>query len=306
MVELSVIGTLVLAVVGLIILFVSYSYGSLEPREIGILYNSIDKTIDREPYSGGAHFVGLFNSFIHFPGGYKAIEYSNSPTASSDPLSARTSDGVAIGISVSFQYQLIPSELAALYEQSGTDYEKTFRNIARDTLLQTAAEYQAKQFWTDRSSISESMLINMKTALKGAHANCASLQLLTVDIPTNLEKKIVDTQVEKQLSTTKVFEREAELIRQDIDIMQSACDQNITSISASAEAESYYIVQVAEAAASKRKINIQSEVLGYTIDSLLFSSTQMTSYLYLRAIEKQPNAIITVGLNSTVIQIKTG
>ena len=306
MVGLSVIGILVLVVVGIITLFIVFSYGSLEPREIGILYNSIDKTIDREPYTGGAHFVGLFNSFIHFPGGNQAIEYSGSSTAKNGPLSARTSDGVAMSISVSFQYQLIPSELAALYEQSGTDYEKTFQNIARDILLQTSAKYQAKQFWTDRSLISESMLDSMKTALKGAHANCVSLQLLTVNIPDNLEKKIGDTQVEKQLSSTKVYEREAELIRQDIDILESACDQNITSITASAEAEAYYIIQVAEAAASKRKINIQSGILVYTAESLLFSANQMSDYLYLRAIEKQPDAIITVGLDSAVIQIKTG
>lgn len=306
MVELSVIGTLVLVVVGLITLFIIYSYDTLEPREIGILYNSIDKTIDRVPYEGGAHFVGLFNSFIHFPGGYETIEYSNRPTSNNDPLSARTSDGVAIGISISFQYQLIKDELADLYEQSTTEYLKTFQNIARDTLLQTAADYQSKQFWTDRDLITEAMLTDMQTALKKAHANCASLQLLSVDIPDNLETKIVETQVEKQLSSTKVYEREAELIRQDIDILESACDQNITTITAAAEAEAYYIVQVAEAAASKRTIGIQSDVLNYTISIFSFTTDQLNEYQYLRALEKQPNATILVGVDSSVIQIKTG
>jgi hypothetical protein len=305
MAETNTLVALVSTVIGLIFLFIIYSYGSLEPREIGILYNSFDKTIDKTPYTGGAHFIGLFNNFIHFPGGLQTIEYSSSPSSSNKPLSARTSDGVTIGLSLSFQYQLIPKELGELYMQSGTDYEKTFKNIARDVLLQVASSYQAKQFWTDREIISSSMLGNMTQGLSAAHAICKSLQMLTVTIPDNLEKKIVDVQVEKQLSSTKVYEREAELIRQDIDVMNSACEQNITAINATAEAEALFIVSSAEAAAKKRTIRINSEIIDYTIDTLFFTSSEISEYLILRSIEKQPNAVITVGINSTIIQIKS-
>ena len=305
MAETNTIASLVAIVIGLILLFVYYSYGALEPREIGILYNSFDKSIDKTPYSGGAHFIGLFNKFINFPGGFQTIEYSSNPSSNNKPLSARTSDGVTIGVSLSFQYQLIPEKLGDLYMQTGQDYEKTFKNIARDTLLQVASSYQAKQFWTERDLISTSMIKSMQDALKAAHSKCVGLQLLTVTIPDNLEKKIVDVQVEKQLSSTKVYEREAELIRQDIDVMNSACDQNITAINAAADAEALFIVSSAEAAAKKRTISINSEIIDNTKDELLFTNNEMSEYLILRAIEKQPNATITVGINSTVIQIKT-
>ena len=305
MAEISTIASLVSLIIGLILAFVYFSYGSLEPREIGILYNSFDKTIDSTPYTGGAHFIGLFNNFIHFPGGFQTIEYSSSPSSGNKPFSARTSDGVTIGLSLSFQYQLIPEKLGELYMQSGVDYEKTFKNIVRDTLLQVASSYQAKQFWTERELISSSMIKSMTDALKAAHSKCVGLQLLTVTIPDNLEKKIVDVQVEKQLSSTKVYEREAELIRQDIDVMNSACDQNITAINAAADAEALFIVSSSEAAAKKRTIGINSQIIDYTKDELVFNNKEMSEYLVLRAIEKQPNATITVGVNSTVIQIKT-
>ena len=103
------------AIVVISLVLILYSFDAVEPREYGLLYNSIDKDINREEiYSGGRHWVGLFNSFIQFPGGYQTVEFSDSPSASNDPLNARTSDGVSIGVSVSFQYQLIKNELPSL------------------------------------------------------------------------------------------------------------------------------------------------------------------------------------------------
>jgi hypothetical protein len=293
------------AVVVIVVALVVYSYDTLEPREIGILYNTIDKTIDSTPYTGGAHFVGLFNSFIHFPGGYESIEFSTSHSAGNNPLSARTSDGVSLGLSLSFQYKLIRAELPKLYEQSNVNYESTFINIARDTLLQTAAEYQAKQFWNSRQDITEDMQKSLNQSLSEAHAECVGLQMLSVSIPDNLESKIVDTQVEKQLSSTKVYEREAELIRKDIDILYSQCEQNITTITAGAEAEAYFVMQVAEAASKRRTIDVQAEIAQFTIGKIGFNQTEFTEYLYLRAIDGNDDATITVGLDNAVIQIKT-
>lgn len=292
------------AVAVIIIALIMYSYDSLEPREYGILYNSIDKTINsKDIYTGGRHWVGLFDSFISFPGGYQTVEFSDSPSTDNDPLSTRTKDGVSLGMSLSFQYQLIKKELPALYDQSNTNYESTLTSIARDTVLQTASSYEAKIFWTDRETVTNAMLENLDLALQKAHANCIGLQLLRVTIPENLEESIVSTQVEKQKSTTSIYEREAELIRQEIDISNSECDQNITTITAAAEAEAYYLVQVAEATATKKTLDIQAEIYGTTKSVLGFLDSEFIQYLYLRATQVQANATIVVGLSDAGVQI---
>ena len=294
------------AVVLISVVLIVASFDSIEPREYGILYNSIDKTIDQENiYLGGTSFVGLFNSFIAFPSGYQKIEFSDNPSAKNEPLNARTSDGVSIGLSLSLQYQLIKDEVALLYNQFNTNYESTFSSIARDIIMQITANYQAKQFWEARTIISQTMLSELNNALVKDHATCVLLQLLTVTIPSNLEKSIVDTQVEKQLSSTKIFERQAELIRQTIDISISQCDQNITTITAAANAEAYYVVQVAEAVAKRRNIDIQSIIYEKIRSNLTFTDDEFTSYLFLAATADQKNATICVGLTDAVIQIKT-
>ena len=292
------------AVVVIIVVLILYSYDSLEPREYGILYNSIDKTINREEiYSGGRHWVGLFDSFIHFPSGLRTIEFSGSPNADIDKLNARTNDGVSLGVSLSFQYTLNKDELPELYDQSNTNYESTFVSIARDIVMQTVAAYEADTFWTNRNNITDTLLDNLDESLQSAHASCVGLQLLEVTIPTNLEESIVATQVEKQLSSTKVYEREAELIRQDIDILNSQCDQNITTITAAAEAEAYYMVQVAEGGAKKKTIDIQADIYMKTRENLGFTDDEFTNYLFLRALQVQTNATIAVGLDNAAIQI---
>lgn len=303
--QVKCIGTLVVAIVVCVGAYVYGSYASLEPREIGILYNSIDKTVDNTTYTGGAHFVGLFNSFINFPGGYETVEFSSSVNAENDPISVRTSDGNSIEISVSFQYAIIREKLSYLYSKFNKNYMSVFVDMARDSLLKTAAMYSANEFWGIRDQISIEMLKNLNTSLYEASASVVNFQFLKVDISSDYEKKIVETQVEKQLSNTEVYKNEAALIRQSIEILSSECNQNITSINAEAEAESYYIVQVAEGAAKKRMIDVEAEIYQLTIQELQFKTKEMNEYIFLRSIEHQKNATYIVGMTDAVIQIKT-
>jgi SPFH domain / Band 7 family len=296
----------VLSIVVISGILIIASLDSLEPREYGLVYNSIDKSIKKDTaYEGGRHFIGLFGSFIAFPKGYQTIEFSDRPDSKNNRLNARSSDGLSIGVSVSFQYQLIKNELPQLYEQSNTGYESTFVSIARDVLMQNIANYSSTQFWQIRDEITETMQSSLNLALTKAHASCVGLQLLKVTIPASQEKLIVSTQVETQLINTKTYERTAELIRQSIDIENSQCQQNITSITASATAQGSYITQVAQALSKKRTLDVQSFIYNKTRSDLNLSSDEFKNYLYLRSLSNQVNAVIIVGLNNSAIQIRT-
>jgi hypothetical protein len=73
-------------------------------------------------------------------------------------LRTRTAEGLALGLSIAFEYQLIPyllkinlefssSKLPNLYALTNINYEQTFVRIARDTILQEAGKYEAPQYW---------------------------------------------------------------------------------------------------------------------------------------------------------------
>jgi hypothetical protein len=62
-------------------------------------------------------------------------------------LNTRTAEGLALEISLSFQYVLIQEKISNLYALNNLMYEATFVRIARDVLLQTAGKYGAPQYW---------------------------------------------------------------------------------------------------------------------------------------------------------------
>jgi hypothetical protein len=53
-----------------LISMLAFSWGTVEPTEYGILYNTISKQIDEDPlniYEGGISFTGPFSKLITFP-----------------------------------------------------------------------------------------------------------------------------------------------------------------------------------------------------------------------------------------------
>lgn len=74
------------------------------------------------------------------------------------PLQTRTGEGLALGLHVAFQYELIQEEIPALYTLANINYEQTFIRIARDVILQTAGAYNAPQYWVKNSSLTLGVL----------------------------------------------------------------------------------------------------------------------------------------------------
>jgi len=102
----------------------------------------------------------------------------------------------------------------------------------------------------------------------------------------------------------KGFEQQAEVVRQTIMVLQSECDQNITIIQSSANAEAYYLKELAKAIANSRTLEIQSWVYKQAIDTLEFSQKELSEFLYLQSVKNKPDATIVVGVDNAMIQVK--
>ena len=61
------------------------------------------------------------------------------------PLTTRTKDGLALRLSISFQYRLERADVAKLYSLANVYYEPLFVRNARDVLLKAAADYDAPE-----------------------------------------------------------------------------------------------------------------------------------------------------------------
>ena len=85
-----------------IVFFIFMSYSSLDAQEYGLDYSTISKTIDKQVYTSGYHFLGFAHSFIIFPTVLQNMEFSKDKGADRHPIASRTEDGVTITFSASF------------------------------------------------------------------------------------------------------------------------------------------------------------------------------------------------------------
>lgn len=88
-----------------------------------------------------------------------------------DPLQTRTAEGLALSLHISFQYKLIKDDIPKLYNMANINYQSTFVRISRDSILKIAGQYNATNYWTDRSKIGEVMQKALSDELKSAFAS---------------------------------------------------------------------------------------------------------------------------------------
>jgi hypothetical protein len=239
----SIICIVASIVIALTVILLLCSMDTLEPLQAAITLNKITQKTGTEIYKGGRYLIGPFMTFLRYPTNLITVEFSDQPKASGQPLQTRTAEGLSLVLHLSFQYQVNTTQIPQLYSLANTNYHSTYVRIARDVILKVAGEYNATSYWTIRQSIGDHMKQSLDNQLKNAYSNCRFLQILKIDLPQTYEDSIVNTQVEIQKTNMKKFEQQATLIRQNISVIQSEANQQITIVNATGHADAYKIRQ---------------------------------------------------------------
>ena len=194
------------------IVYIAVAIEGVEPTEFALIRNNITQNVlrydatneatkkatENNILEGGLHWVGLFNSLIHFPSIHKTIEFSDDEVAQQAPLQTRTKEGLALTVHFSFQYQLRKNFLPDMYQMLYTDYEKIFARVARNSILSTAGAYIATDYWKIRTKIGESMMTNLKRDMDKLFIDITGFMMLKIDLPDTYENAIVATEVVNQ------------------------------------------------------------------------------------------------------------
>lgn len=99
------------------------------------------------------------------------------------------------------------------------------------------------------------------------------------------------------------FEQDAELIRQDIQVLRSNAQADIKIINSSGEAEAYKIKQDAEATAINKTITNQASVYNGIQNNIGLKGDDLSQYLYLNTLNEQKNAKLLVGMQNSILSL---
>lgn len=283
------------------------SLKQVDQNEYGLVFNWITKKIGSQVYHGGLHCIGFWNTFVTFPATVQTIEFSERQgMRTTGALHTRTKEGLALHLSIAFQYKLHPDGLPALYALTNLQYEALFVRIARDQLLEVASDYEGPQYWLQRLEIGDKMRKQVDQQLNGSHASLWDLELLRIDLPTQYEDSITKTQVQQQMIKTKKNEQLAAGIRADTDIMRAEYERQIRVVEAGAEANYSLVTLLAKGTAERRKIAAEARALEYARQKLSLSTAGAVEYQQLGAYAGLENATFLANVGAATPVISAG
>jgi len=299
------------------------SFETVDFNEYAIKQNVITKQIDDEVFEEGLHFIDCFHDFIKFPSTWQTIQFipggdevsfeedvglggSEVPLDkegydSDIPVSTRTEDGLAVVIDLSFQYRIRKESLKDLYSEYGKNYADFISQMARSVVRDIASQFDALEFFFNRSAVS----VSMESGLIGREADyyieLGSFNLRNVDLPNSFEAAIEAVEVAKQEIKKAEYEQQAAVIRANTLILEAQAQANISLIEAETAAE----IAMIEAQAAADALNITLTMEGHALANLMaelgLNSTQLLTYLWIKAIQEHESAWLIIGTNTPII-----
>lgn len=279
------------------------SLGAVPPLNYGIRYNYFNKYADIDNiYTAGRHFIGPFNAFVLYPSSVQTVEFVNDLSLRTEgrrfpALHTRTREGLALHLQVSLQYKLKGPEVGKLYVEFNQYYEAMYISAIRDTLIQTAAEYEAYQLWTEREAVGARMQELVNKALSVTYAECWGLQLMTIELPESFDRSIVHTQVQSQRVDTMKYDQNATTIRAQTKVIAATFDKNVTIIKAHGQANYTLVTKTARAKARAKVLDTESEVMNKIKMELALAGEDLVEYQQFTAIQMLTNASIFFGFD---------
>lgn len=249
-----------------------FSFDTLGPGEMGVMFNQNTQRLECEQVYGATRdsesrrwFTGLGRGFYdyRFPMSSKYVLFSNNATSASETLVTKTKDGATVTMDVAVQYRLPRTQpaLCAVIYSYGFDYNAfvitNVRGVARDAV----ASFLVGDLWQQRSVVGNAVKSAIATAINNLGLVFVGSQLLSLDIPSELQSAIEDTSVQEQ----RIFTAQLNLARQNVSAitrqLQAEVSAQVSIINAQAGANAAIVL--AQAAATALQVTTAAEAAGY-------------------------------------------
>ena len=128
----------------------------------------------------GLYFLGVGHYFIRYPRTIQTIEFV---AQENDRLQTRTSDGLTMSLSVSFQFRYDQSRLRENYLQFKEEQLEVYENTAKSVIANAATNYTAYHFFNDKQGIAEEMKVSVTQVFaEQLFANVEAFQITRVEL----------------------------------------------------------------------------------------------------------------------------
>ncbi|KAK2161955.1 hypothetical protein LSH36_107g08004 [Paralvinella palmiformis] len=190
-------GSVVLAVVVLVIALVLTSVKKIDSAQVGLFYNNFNKELREEPNSEGLYFGLPGFQFIIFTSVFKTMSYPDLVPPIDGVCVMLTfqclnKDGVTIRINISFQYRVKAANLKSVVDQFKDEvgYDKILRYIGSSAVHDSCSRFNTSQFQAERGRFQEDLTLRLVDKLQVLHCDITDLQVNNIQRPYRYDNSI--------------------------------------------------------------------------------------------------------------------
>jgi len=288
-----------IVVITSIVLF-AVSWDTIEPNEVGIVYNHNILHLETDLWYSGRHLVGLGKSYITFPITTQTLRFGNFfGDQDGADLVIRSQDGMVITLEASFQYKLSSqaSDLVRLCLDFNGDYEKIFNLEFQAAVRDVASHYLMFDFFTKRADINRDIQVLMNSRLNVMYAECTSAEIVGLSVISDFADTIELTQVAVQNVQQVDNQLQIALVQADSLVKQAQLQAAIQLATANATASGIIAQAQSDAAAIRISVDAQIQAFQSLRRALnLTTSQELLSYMWVSAVQSSQAQSLVVGL----------
>ena len=263
----------------LVIVLVSISISSLEQLNVALNYDTVTHTIEDKVYTtAGIYFLGVGHYFITYPSTIQTIQFI---PEENNRLETRTSDGLPVSLSLSFQYRYDPSRLQDLYLTYKQQQVAVYEHTAKAVIANVATNFTAYTFFNDKQGIATGMQYWVTRVFdEELFAFVEALQIMRVELPAQFQNAILQSIEAKQ----NITQAQRYMANMQVTFQTELLIANQTRLQtvAMARGTASQRRQAAEANARVTEQSVYAEMYAYgnlsqTVD---LNTTEMMSYIW--------------------------
>lgn len=245
----------VMVATGVVFAFVSLLLGTWVSNDVGkatLFVDSINRSIVGQPITnpvGGPFMKSPFVDTIEFDMRQQELLYAGAPNAKPEWVGDRNLDGAEVtvqvggataNIDVTVNYQLLPSQIVAIYSQYGSQQAfeiQVVKDQALSTIRQVPSLYTTNDFRGAKKGEAEArMTTDIQNRLKD-YVSGVAVSIQEVRYPANVEEQLQQVEQAKQEAEKAKAAQEKQRIENATAKEKAETDNAIKIANAEAEAE---------------------------------------------------------------------
>jgi len=205
------------------IALIAVSFKKLEENQFGLLYDVWRKDLDDEAQSGGLFSGPPGFKFVKFPSTFVTIELNDRYCVSRD--------GLIVGFSVTFQYQMIAENMFPAVERYRDfgKWDMVVYEAGLSAVHHSCSDFFISNFQNKRGEIQAVMEDNLRVKLEGnstqgtegVYAMAISLQLRNIQLPEEYSNAVKDKQSAEEDIALAQNQRQQETTRAGTDLLKA-------------------------------------------------------------------------------------